>query len=379
MVRSLEHDDGRDRGAPTLRVVSQPAKSANPYLSLLYEALEPYGVEWAGGFVLSPRWLLANRGNVDAIHFHWPERLWNGSSEWGARALLKLRLILGITGALGIKRVWTVHNLEAHESNGWQDRIGQRMLARHCDLLIAHTERTANKVNALLRPRIPVLVMPHGSYAGWYPEPRSERDIRATLGLEGSKPILCCVGRLREYKGLDVACEALAHLNDDVHLVIAGTAHDGFDMGALEHYARTMPNLTLIPRALDDQEFADILSVSDAALLPYRQITGSGVLLAAWTQGCGVIASDLDYFREMLPPGGAAGMVFPEGDAEALADAIRAYLRIPEENRARAISESVEAFSWERCIVPVGDVFSGWQQRGEGASSVPDRLYVQDA
>lgn len=344
------------------RISSFPAKSDNPYLGLFYGALERYGVERAEGFLLSPRWLLTQRKRVDAIHFHWPEWLWDGRREPSARALLKLQGVLIAAGAMGIKRVWTVHNLDPHERRPRQDRRGQRLLARHCDLLIVHSEVTAEQVREQLQPRAPVVVMPHGSYVGHYPEPRPRAVVLAELGLKDDRPVICCIGRLREYKGLELACEALARLGEEAHLVIAGTPHKAYDMEPLERYAETLPGLTLIPRALNDQEFADTLSVADAVLLPYREITGSGALLAAWSEGCGVIASDLDFFREMVPDGSDAGRLFQSGNSDALVRAVRAYLRIPTEQRKEAARAMAGRFSWERCVEPLGEVLRSWQR-----------------
>lgn len=346
----------------SLRVSSYPGRSSNPYLDLFYEALASYGVERADGFLLSPRWLLANRNSTDIIHFHWPEWFWSGRYEGSLRALLKLPVILKAAKAFGIKLVWTVHNLDAHEGMGWEDRWGQHALARHCDLLIVHSQITAEGVRERLRPSAPIIVMPHGSYKGYYPEPRPRTEILADLGLKDDRPILCCVGRLRDYKGLDLACEALKKLDGEMHLLIAGVPHRGFDLRPLEEYAEQLPELTLLPRMLEDQEFVDILSVSDAALLPYRQITGSGALLAAWTQGCGVVASDLDFFRELLPTGSDAGVVFRVGDVKALARAIRTFLEIPQDRRADAARKLADRYSWDRCVRPVGGFMQAWQR-----------------
>ena len=347
------------------KISSFPGQSGNPYLDLFYGALAPSGVETAESFKFSLKWLFDKRGEIDVIHFHWPEWLWDGRREGSARALLKLQAILRVASALGIKLIWTVHNLDIHEGSGWQDKWGQRLLARHCDMLITHSQTTAERVHDRLRPRKPVVVMPHGSYEGHYPEPRDRETVLAELGLEDDRPLLCCVGRLRDYKGLDLACEALTQLGDEVRLVIAGVPHRGFDMAPLEHYAETLPGLTLIARPLSDQEFVDILSVSDATLLPYRQITGSGTLLAAWTQGCGVVASDLDYFREMLPDGSNAGKLFQPGNTDAIAYAVQEYLSIPLEKRREAARAMATQFSWNRCVEPVSQVLQGWQREDE--------------
>lgn len=345
----------------SFNIASFPNSSKNPYLRLFYEALEAYGAQLVEGFVLSPRWLFRKHTEIDAIHFHWPEWLWDGRYEGEHRALLKLQAFLSLAGLLRIKRIWTVHNLDPHEGEMWADRWGQRLLARYCDLLIVHSQITKEQVRHKLSPKAPIIVMPHGSYEGHYPEPRSQSEILKEFGLEEGRPVLCCLGRLREYKGLDLACEALTLLGEEVRLVIAGTPHQGFDITSLEHYAKILPNLKLIARTLSDQEFVDLLSVADMALLPYRQITGSGALLASWTQGCGVVASDLDFFREMLPNGSEAGRLFQAGNAEALAGAIREYLTVPLDKRRKAAHALAASLSWERCVEPVGAVIQSWQ------------------
>ena len=348
-------------GAATLRISSFPGQSQNPYLDLFYGALAPHGVERVEAFRLSPRWLLARRKEVDVLHFHWPEWLWDGSSEPSARAFVKLQIVLVMAGILGIKRVWTVHNLEVHEGKDGSDRVGQRLLARWCDLLIVHSAHTAEQVRARLHPRGPVVVMPHGNYEGHYPEPRPRAVALAGLGLEEGNPLVCCVGWLRDYKGLDIACDAAARLGESVRLVIAGPPHRSFDLDTLTRRVAKSPNVHLIPRLLDDQELVDLISVSEAVVLPYRQITGSGALLAAWTQGRGVVASDLDFFREALPVDSEAGILFETGRADALAQALSTYLAIPHEARCRAARERAEDFAWERCVLPVAAVLESWR------------------
>jgi glycosyltransferase involved in cell wall biosynthesis len=211
--------------------------------------------------------------------------------------------------------------------------------------------------------------MPHGNYEGCYPAPRSRDAIREELCLDAGRPVVSCIGWLRDYKGLDLACDAAARLGGEVQFVIAGPVHESFDARGLQQQADTLPYLKLIMRRLTDQEFVDILAASDAVLLPYRAITGSGVLLAAWTQGRGVVASDLEFFREALAGGRPAGALFEADSAPALAKAIRTYLDIgPEKRRRSALAEAAK-FSWDRCVTPVADVVRGWQH-AEGITPV---------
>ena len=259
-----------------------------------------------------------------------------------------------------MRLIWTVHNLVPHDGGGWENGWGKRILARHCDLVITHSASTEAELRRRVTPRGPVVVMPHGSYIGHYPEPRPRLAVLADLGIADDRPILCCVGMLRGYKGIDLACEAFAHLQDEVRLIIAGSPHQTFELASVERYAEREPGLTLVTHRLSDQEFVDILSVADAALLPYRQVTGSGALLAAWSAGCGVVASDLTFFRDMLPEDSDAGRLFRTGDAEALVAAIRDYLQVSRERRRAAAWDMASQFAWERCVVPVGKIIQSW-------------------
>ncbi len=348
-----------------LRVFSIPATSSNPYLGLFYDALEPYGVEHDKGFMLSPRWVLNDLGPGDVLHFHWPELLWSGTKP-KRRSLLKFWLMLKAARRKGVKVLWTVHNFDLFEEDGPLDRLGLQLLARHSDLLVVHRPPMVEWVRERFKPSAPIIVMPHGNYKGYYPEPRPRADVLRDLGLDEGQAVFCCLGRLRDYKGLDVSCEALVRLTDElgsdaVHLVIAGKQHAGFDIGFLEDYAERLPSLTFMPRMISDQEMVDILSVSEAIWLPFRQITGSGTLLLAWSHGCGVVASDLTFFREIIPEGSGAGLLFETGNPEALAEAVRTYLEVPQAERKEAAYAEAAKYDWDRCVVALGAALRAWQ------------------
>jgi len=181
--------------------------------------------------------------------------------------------------------------------------------------------------------------------------------------------MVSALGCLRRYKGLDLACEAVGRLEGKVQLVIGGLPHPEIDLAALRRAVGPTLRFALLDRWLTDQEFADIVAASEAILLPYRQITGSGALLAAWTLGCGVIASDLPFFAEMLGPEPDAGRLFPAGDAAGLAQAIAAYLAIPAPRRAEAALGMARRHAWDRCVEPVVGVLRDWMAAADGPRS----------
>jgi glycosyltransferase involved in cell wall biosynthesis len=301
-----------------------------------------------------PEWLDARE--ADVLHFHWPESFWRRSDSSLRGELGELHALwqfLRRAKRLHIGIVWTVHNIEAHEQSSWMDGLAHRLLVRAADLLICHSSSAAAAVAARYGVRDHIVVMPHGNFEGIFPAPRPRGDVLAEFQLSPSRPLVSCLGNLRGYKGLELAAAAAARSSDEVHLLIAGPPHADYDLGPLKKLLHGCRHATLIERRLTDQEFADLTAASDASVLSYSKVTTSGVLLASWTLGTGVIASDLPPFRELLADAGIAGRLYPSGDAGALAAAMSDYLSAPREVRQTAALAEARRYSWPRCIAPL--------------------------
>jgi len=366
-------------GRPAIRISAFPAgvtQEGNPYFTLSHAALARYDVSVSDNLEIDVQWLKARAPGLDAVHFHWPEQFWRLGRFRGTNRvrrtvtaldrLLQLNQFLRAARRRGIRCIWTVHNLEPHEGAYRWDRYGYRLLGRHCDLVICHSHSAVGVVRRAYRPRGRVIVMPMGNPAPAYPRARSRREVTRELGLDPERPIVACLGRLRNYKGLDLACAAIARLNGRVQLVIGGRRHAGFDVGRLVAAIGRTSAGVVIDRRLTDQEFADLTAASDAALLPYRAITGSGALLAALGLGRGVVTSELPYFQEILTNEPDAGVTVRGWDAADWADGILRYLERPAEVRRRAALRLAGRYSWDRCVEPLVAAL-GVPSEGRGA------------
>jgi glycosyltransferase involved in cell wall biosynthesis len=336
---------------------------ANPYFRLFHAALAKHGVVARDDLQIDPEWLREHAADVDAVHLHWPERIWqrNGLGTRGrfARAvvacwrLLEIRRFLRTARLLGMQRIWTVHNLEPHEGAFRWDRYGYRLVARETDLVVCHSRSALEAVRRLYPPRGAAIVMPIGDEAGDYPPPRPRSEVLREIGLDPDLPMVCCLGRLRHYKGVELACEAIGRVEGRLQLVVGGVRHAGFDAAPLRALARRIRGITLIERRLTTQEYADVMGASEAMLLPYRQITGSAALLSALGCGRGVVASDLPFFREILGDEPNAGVVVPTRDPADWATATLEYLAQPAAARAEAALRLAARYSWDRCVEPM--------------------------
>jgi glycosyltransferase involved in cell wall biosynthesis len=166
---------------------------------------------------------------------------------------------------------------------------------------------------------------------------------------------------LRKYKGIELACEAMRRLGGRVQLIVAGHPWSEHDLTAIRAAMSGVEGAVLHPRKLSDQQFADVVTACDAVLLPYSAITGSGLLLAAWTLGCGVVASDLPYFSEMIPRGSDSGLLVSTGNPQALADGILSYLSVPADRRRAAALAQASRYPWSRCVAPLAHAVRTWK------------------
>jgi len=353
---------------------SEPASAVNPYFRLFYDALRPHGVELAGTFVPSRRWLRAHAASFDALHFHWPEWIVRAEPDalrflhavkggWRISRMLEprypdlqireYRAFLAAARAARKTIVWTCHNVEPHEDATRPVRAAFRSLAQAADLVICHDDSAAERCRTLYQPPGRMVIMEHGNYAGVYPRPRSRGEVLHELGLPSSAPLLLFVGQVRPYKAVDLVCEAAAQLGPRVALLVAGHAPDPSYAERIRALVKQLPSAAFIERQLSDQEFADFVAASDLVLLPYRSVTGSGSALAALTIGRSVVASDLPFFVSLLGGHPKAGRVFRSGDAGALVAAVAQLLEVAADERERAALALAARYPWPRLVSQV--------------------------
>src|SRR4051794_20198158 len=285
-----------------LRVASfPPALEANPYQRLLYEHLAAEGVELVDDADVNEgwlrmSWLLRHRSSLEVLHMHWPQGLWRvergGPALQRALAWVKLATLavrLPLARRLGYRLVWTVHQVKPPESRKRLDLAGARLLARNCDVLIAHDEDTAADARALLR-RDKIAIVPHGNYRGVYPPGRPAAEVRRELGLSPSTFVFLCFGEVRAYKGLDRLLDAWRSASlPDAALVVAGRPVDAASSEAVETAARADARIKPLLGFVPDERVTELFGACDAAVIARNPGT-SGSLILSLSLGRPVIA-----------------------------------------------------------------------------------------
>ena len=287
-----------------MRLMVYP-RDSNPYQGLLYEELEKLDVahryigELTGlhtlNLALLPFELIANRARgFTYLHLHWVFRfvLPVIGHRRGVRRLMRWYLVglLELCRILGIRVVWTAHNIVPHSQVFDDDELGRRQLTARCAAVIAHSEETLKEL-AAIGCKLPVTaVIPHGP-----PALLIRRDGSSTVEPNDGLRIVF-VGKVLAYKGIEDLLEVLGteELRPGTSFVVAGACDDpALRDRLLKAAARCKAPVELRLTYLSEEALATLLVSADVMVLPFRRTTSSGSVLMALGAGCPVIIPDL--------------------------------------------------------------------------------------
>jgi D-inositol-3-phosphate glycosyltransferase len=205
-----------------------------------------------------------------------------------------------------------VHNIADHDGSAFRSWLTALQL-RQASAHVTHTSELAAEISKLV-PGTPLAVCPHPVFN----YPRASGRLSKRRDLE-----LLMFGLVRPYKGVDVLLRALALVaKPSVMLSIVGEVWDNLEkLHALIDGLDLRSKVELIPHYVSDADAAEYFDRSDVVVLPYRSVTGSGVLPLAYHYGKPVLVSRLPGLTELVQHG-KTGWVVPPEDPLALARAL---------------------------------------------------------
>lgn len=307
-------------------------QGVTPYVDRLADALAPFGVRtliWHPAGCLPMLSAVLRYGRPDILHMHWLHEQIMGLRKGPSRfRMLRLAAELMVFRLLGVRVVWTIHNLRAHETtnpemelrfNGW---IARRL----CDRLIVHGETARTAVISAYRlsgcDAEKVGVVPHPGAAGHYPTGASREEARRRLGLAHGDRVFLFLGKVRTYKGVTRALEVLRRIpGERLWFIIAGIPKPlelGDELRNTCADPRVILNLAFVP----SDEVQVYMAAADVVVCPFQRVLTSGSLLLAMSFGKPVVVPQLDVIRDVVDEKGA--IFFDPGSA---ADLERAFQR----------------------------------------------------
>jgi glycosyltransferase involved in cell wall biosynthesis len=294
-----------------MRILALP-HDRNPYQRLLYEQFTRRGheVRYAGeltpshtlNVLLLPLELAARRAaGWDILHIHWlfAFKLTGSEHFWVIRRAARawFTLVLIAARGLGLRIVWTAHNVLPHDRLFDDDLSARRALAARSDLVVTHSKATLTDLERLgIVPRRTV-VAPMGTFT-----PDVDLVSMAASGTHAPPRMFLFFGQVAEYKGLEDLLEAFFQVPDrpPVRLVIAGECRDSRLRHRLLGLATAQPDRVQVRfHRLTDTELTELLGEADVVVLPYRRVTTSASALSALGHGRPVVLPDLPALAEL--------------------------------------------------------------------------------
>lgn len=197
------------------------------------------------------------------------------------------------------------------------------------------------------------VLIPHGPELLFEPEGDAATKVAAHYGLRDGQRIVLMFGGLRPSKGVPELVEAFALLREapDTRLIIAGYPSKEFDADALVAQIAALgltDRVTIDFRYLPMGELGALIERADVVVFPYRSATSSGALALAQSLSRPVVATSVGGLVDAVRDGDT-GLLVPQGEAPAMAAAIKRLLDDPEAAQAigaRAYASVTGERSW---------------------------------
>ena len=265
----------------------------------------------------------------------------------------------------GIKVVWTVHEWKDKNSDGVHDLSPRKsaLLGQALDRIITHCESTRLemcKTLALMDKPEKTVVVPHGSYIGYYPNTLDSAIARKQLDIPAENVAFLLFGGIHANKGALDAIAAFKALNHpQTTLIIAGEPNSEPLRQTLRAEANTCSRLLFVDPdgPIPDEDVQLYLNACDVVLLPYRVFTTSGVALLAMSFERPCIAPAQGFFCDTFDHHSAFLYDPSTGLLAAMQTAVAEKARLPKMGRhGRAIAE---AASWDVVAAKTAQVYRG--------------------
>lgn len=356
LINSLTYD----RNMGSLKLIFWPVwTSENPYQILLIQQLEKLGVQMGEDTRTSS---LLGRHKPDILHLHWLHPYFQASSSLESLfRLFKFIAKLLLFRLIGIKIVWTAHNLKNHENfNPLSDRICTSLVILLSHAIIAHCHSAKDEIASkfYLPSKDKIFVIPHGNYIDFYQNSINKAVARKQLHISNSTLLLLFLGWIRPYKGVLEMIESFGQLHQNgLQLLIAGKLSENEFGESVQKKVAEQKNIKLMAGFVPEDQIQVYMNACDVVVFPYRDILTSGAVLLAMSFGRACIAPRKSCIGEVLDESGAF-LYDPDEESgllEAMNNAIK--MKAALEDMGDRNRELAEKYNWDDIAKMTFDVY----------------------
>jgi glycosyltransferase involved in cell wall biosynthesis len=238
------------------------------------------------------------------------------------------------------------------------DRPFTRYFLNACDAFITMSEKVMKDLR-IFQPTRPARQVVHPLYDN-FGDPIPRRQARGLLREKGiaitdNDKVILFFGFIRNYKGLDIALQAMADRRIRDHGIKLLVAGEFYEDAAPYHELITRLNIgsSLLLRTdfIPDSEVRQYLCAADAVIQPYRNATQSGVTPLAYHFEKPMIVSNVGGLAALVPHDQVGLVAAPEPTA--MADAILRFFVLGDSYFIPALKQEKSKYSWSRLVANI--------------------------
>lgn len=287
----------------------------------------------------------------DVLHIHWTYPFMKGDSRVST-ILRSTKFIFGLSilRLLGIKIIWTVHNIVDHEGKYNDIEIFfNKLLTKVCNRLIVHCQSVKTDIAKMFdKDESSVIVIPHGNYIGYYQNTITSSQAREKLELSENDKVFLYFGQIRSYKGVPELIDTFRILSyQNIKLLIVGKPLN-YDVGAniLTHCGNDV-RIKVILKFIPDEDIQIYMNAADIVVLPYKDILTSGTVVLSMSFGKTVIAPAVRCIADILD--NKVNFLYSKNGSllEEMERALNTD-RLTLENMGKINLKGAEQFSWDK-------------------------------
>ncbi len=284
-------------------------KANNPYNYLIYKEIEKSGYpvfEFDFNWRNVLKHSFSNKYKI--FHIHWPSNILSYSTyQQASRRLILFHLFLIIIKIFRKKIIWTVHNLQAHESDHprLQMKLDQ-ILYQYVDGFISLNKKGLEQIQTKTSKKgtQKFKYIPHPHYQNYYDNNISKERAREILGIPKDKFVFLFIGQIRRYKNITGLIDAFNQLkNDKKFLLIAGNVHHEIK-NEISQKVTAAKHILFHESFVKDADLQLYLNCSDLVVTPYSNIFNSGSVFLNMSFYKPTLAPEIGIFPELREQAG---------------------------------------------------------------------------
>lgn len=325
----------------------------NPYQKNLVESLSKQGVNVNFGitsFLFSVLLSVLKQGSYDILHLHWlhPFLLADSKGKTVLKSLCFIAELL-ILRLLGIRIVWTVHNIVNHEKMfSSLELFFTELATRFFNRIIVHSQFAKNKVEKVYKitDSSKIQIIPHGNYINNYKNTIDQSEARSKLKIAEKEVVFVYFGLIRPYKGVPELIEAFKKLNaSQTKLLIVGKPYNNEIAENILRRCNKNENIKTFFKFIPHDEVQIYMNAADVVVLPYREVLTSGTVMLAVSFSKPVIAPAIGCIPDILDYEGS--FLYNHSDDEGLLKEMQHALDADLEKMGKHNFKLAEQLSWD--------------------------------